>query len=198
MAIEVSDILAGPVQVYYSAYGTTVPAETVAVGGSWPVGWTALGATKGPLKLIYTFEKLNYIIEEALGPVKRRKISEDLRLEVVLAELSGTTLNLAWDGELSQTAQGSGVVGRDDFYMGDYAVLTERQWGFEGNYIDEDGSAHPHRLFLWKGTAEAGGTLEFMKKDYTGLTLAIGGLIDLTKAAKRRYFQWQKVTEEAL
>lgn len=194
----VTDIIVSPVTVYYGTLAATLPADTVAVGGAWPAGWTKVGFTKESLKAAYEYDSLDVMIQQSLAAVRRRKTKEDLRLETVLAELSADVVNLSWDGTVTQTAAGAGQPGKEELTVGGGAVLTERQWGFEGNYIDEDGALFPVRMFVWKGTATTGGALEWTKSDYVGIPLKVSALADMAKAVGSRLFKLQKILEPAV
>lgn len=198
MPLQVSDLFAGPVAVYYSNYATTLPADTLAVGGAWPAGWTRWGFTKDPLKVAYNFDQLDYMIQEALAAVHRIRSKEELLIECVLAELTPQAMHLAMDGQVTTTAPGAGQPGKDEFTVGGDVKLTVRQWGFEGDYIDEDAANFPIRAFVWRATAVTGGQLTFGKTETLGLPIKISALEDTTKAKLQRLWKFQKITEPAV
>jgi hypothetical protein len=193
----VSDIVITPARVYYAAVGATVPADTVAVGGSWGAGWTEVGYTAAPVTFNYSFEELEADIQQSLATVKRTKTAEALAIETTLAELSLTPLSLGTAGTVTATPAGVGQPGKEELVVGGVATLTERMWGFEGAYIDEDAAEFPIRVFVYKGTAVVNGALEFGKAVQTGIPLQIKALADMGKAAGSRLFKISKILEPA-
>jgi len=195
--MAVADIITTPCKILYSAVGATLPADTVAAGGSWPTGWTTLGYTKTPLSVDFVRELVEADIQESLTPIKRGAKKETLAIETTLAEINLAELTLAWGGTVSQTAAGASQPAKDELVAGDDVSLTERQWGFEGSYVSAAGNTHPIRLFIWKAVAEFGAKLEFGKADPTGTPLKINANPDMSKAAGQRLFKLQKITAPA-
>jgi hypothetical protein len=192
--MAVSDLILSPCKIYYSVAGTTCPADSVAVAGAWPAGWTAMGYTETPLSVEYTYDLLMAEIQEALAPVSADKIKETFKVETTLAELTLTNLNLAWNGTYTPTAATVSQVAKEELEMGGSHTMTIRQWGFEGDYISTAGASHPIRLFVWKAVADVGGKLEFGKSAKTGVPFKIQALEDLGKSSGGRLFKVQKVT----
>ena len=187
MPLQVSDIIATVAAVWYAPLLTAQPAATLAVGAAWPAGWSKLGFTKEPLKLIYKYDVLDVKIQEALAAVRRRRISEEITLETVLAETSSLSLSQAFGGVVTNTAQ------YDLATWGGQAILGEWMYGFEGDYIDETSTNYPVRCVIYKATAAAGGELDFGKADYVGIPFKIAGLEDLTRVKGDRLFNILKV-----
>jgi len=195
--MAVADIIVTPCKIYHSALGLTLPADSLAYGGTWPAGWTQLGLTKAPLSVDYNREPVYAEIQESLSDIPRGYKKEALTIETVLAELTLANLNLAWGGEYSTTAAGAGQVAKEELLGGDDVNPLIKQWGFEGLFVSAAGASHPIRFFVSSVMAEVGGKLEFGKADTTGVPLRIMGYSDFTKAAGQRLFKWQKVTGPA-
>lgn len=193
----VSDIIVSPATVFYAPYGEAVPADTVAAGAAWGGNWAKLGYLKAPLAMSYEFDELDVEIEQSLAPVKRVKTSENLTLETTLAELYLDGIQLGSGGTVADTAAAAGQPGKEELTVGGDAALTERSWGFEGSYVDEDGATFPVRVFVWKATAVLNGALEFAKGDYTGTPLQVKALADMTKTVGQRLFKISKILEPA-
>jgi hypothetical protein len=193
----VSDIILSPAKVYHAAVGATPPADTVAAGTAWGGGWTNIGFTEENVKLNYEFEEKESRPQQSLGPVRRWKTSEDLTIETKLAELYLDGINMGANGTVSQTAAGAGQPGKEELVVGGTNTLTERAWGFEGQYIDEDGATFPVRFIIWKATAKLGGEMELDKEEITGVPLEINALADLTKTAGQQLFKVIKILEPA-
>lgn len=196
MALEVTDILGGPVAAWYAPVGEAPPDEDVAAGTAWGGNWAQVGYTKEALKMIYEYETEDWKIQESLGAVNRRKIGHDCRFELMLAEHSVVALQLSFGGTVNTTAAGAGQVGFEELTLGDEAVLDKMTWGFEGKYTDEDGDVFPVRMFIHIATAIAGGELEYSKDNgYTGVPLKVSALSDMSQIEAERFFKLLRVLE---
>jgi hypothetical protein len=193
----VTDIMLSRALVYYAPTGTAVVADTVAAGTAWGGAWVTVGFTSEPLTMNYETEEKESRPQQSLGPVRRWKTSEDLKLETVLEEFYLDGVQLGTEGVVSDTAAGSGVPGKETLNVGGPNTLTERAWGFEGQYVDEDGATFPVRVFVWKGTAKLGDALEFDKEKVVGTPLQVQALADLTQASGSQLFRIVKILEPA-
>jgi hypothetical protein len=182
MPNEVADLIASAAIVYTAPLNTTLPSDTLALGAAWPAGWVAVGLTKEPLKSTYAPENLDFVVQQALAKVKSRKKSEKMTLETVLAELTPTTLDYAADGAVDSQASYEKIT------FGGDPSLTERMWGFEGEWINSAGTSLPVRLIVYK--ANSSGELELVadREDYTGVPLHIDASEDLTRTKGARLF----------
>lgn len=199
MAKIVTDIMLSAATVYYAAVGATPPADTVAAGTAWGGGWTDAGYTKESLKLTYEYEEKESIPQQSLTAVRRWKTKESLMAETALNEfyLDGVNLGIGGGGAVSQTAAGVGQPGKEELVVGGTNTLTERAWGFEGQYIDEDGATFPVRFLIWKGTAKITGEIDLNKEEDVGIGLQINALADMTKTIGQRLFKVIKILEPA-
>lgn len=190
--MSVSDLIVSPAKVYYAATGTTLPDESLAYGGSWPTGWTAVAETSAPLTINYNYDSLDYDIQESIAPVGRKKTKETLTAETVLAGITLTNLALMMGGTVTTTAAGAGQHGYEYLKGGDITTLAQKAWGFEGQ--TEDGQ--PVRIVIYKATAIAGGRLEFGKATQSGIPLQLSALADMSKSAGERLYYVERVTAE--
>ena len=195
--MAVTDIIVTPCRILYSAVGGTLPADTVAYDGAWGAGWTELGYTKTPLTVKYEEDQIKHDIQEALAPVAAHIISKALELETTLAEFTGANLALGMNATNTETAAGADQPAKDTVDFGNSNALTTRQWGFEGQYVDEDGDTFPIRIFVWKAVVMANAELSFGKSDSTGIPLHVDALMDLSQEAGEEFWQILKITEEA-
>jgi len=195
--MAISDIMVSPVNVFYGTLGSSLPADNLALGANWPAGWTHVGYTKTPLSVDYSFEKVNYEIQESIGIVGGRKTKESLKIETTLAEFTLAGVAQAWGGTVTPTAAGAGQVGKEEIVGGDVTTLPYHMWGFEGSYEDSNQVVRAIRFYIYKGQSAVGGKLEFGKTDTTGIALQIEALEDMTKTAGQRMFKIQKVLADA-
>jgi hypothetical protein len=113
-------IMSGMVALYLAPYNETspaaLPADTVALGGTWPSTpqpWTAIGATESGVSLIFRRSTNNLTVEEQLTPVSVETTEVECRFEAVLAEDTFATMRLAFGGgAIVTTAASSGVIGK--------------------------------------------------------------------------------------
>jgi hypothetical protein len=193
--IIVAELIIGPAKVYYAPIGTTLPADTVAVDGAWPVGWIRVGLTTAPLTVAYEFDTAAPDIQESLADVDRAKVSEGASFETMMGQMNLALLPLAWGGTNTVTPAGPAQPEKEEYTVGGERRLAKGMWAFEGEWVDDDDTVYPVRCFIWKGTPTEGGELEFSKSDYTeGTPLKIGALGDLSKAKGQQLFKMQRIT----
>ena len=199
MTEVVTDIIVTPATIWQAPVGEPLPDETsIAAGAAWGGNWSSIGYTGGPLTVAYEFEVVDVMIEQSLAPVNRKKSSEALRLETTMAELTAAAAKLAFGGgTISTTVAGASQKAFEDLDLGGDADMDEYAWGFEGTYIDQDGAEQPVRFFIYRGTAQAGGELEFGRETQTGIPLQIAALADMTQDQGSRLFKLQRVTAAA-
>ena len=195
--MAISDILSGPIVLWTAPVGETPPVAETAHGAAWGGNWVTYAYTKAPLTANYTFEELDIKVEQELTPLKRRKTSEALMLETVLAELTAARLAVVTSGTATSAAAAAATVGKDELIVGGEYAVDERAWGFEGTYVDSSGVEFPVRIFVWKATAKMNAGQEYSSSDYVGIPIQISALVDTTKAAGQKLWKWQRVTAAA-
>jgi hypothetical protein len=201
MPETVADLLKSKAVVWIAPTGTARPDETtVAYGATWPTGWVKLGYTKEPLTVLYEFEEHEMMVEQVLGPVKRRKTNEHVTFETVLSE--ATALNMAYvtggtTADVTSTAAGAAQKAFEVLTVGNDPVLQQWALGFEGAHYDSTGTAQPLRIYAEPATININGELTFSQKDddYTGIPLQVKALADT--ATSGRMFVWERVTAPA-
>jgi hypothetical protein len=110
-------VMVGQAQMYIGPYSSTsplaLPADSVALGGGWPVGWVAAGATEEGVTLAVSRETEDIMIEEQMTPVSVNTTSMNIRVETVLSEDTLEVWKLAFGGgTIVTTAASSGVIGK--------------------------------------------------------------------------------------
>lgn len=197
--MAVSDLMATSALIYRAAVGSTVPADTVAAGTAWGGSWTQYAMTSAPLAILLEEERVDMKIEQALGVVRKKRSSEAMSIETTLAEITLGNWAMASGGTetVTATAAGAGQPGKEEFSGGGDADLQEYAWGFEGEYVDEDGATFPIRLFIWKGVAMIGGPLEFGKEVQAGIPFRVDALENTALAKGARTYKISKILEPA-
>lgn len=196
--LQVANIILSNALLYAAPLNTALPADTVPFGGSWGGTWARVGFTSAPLKMGYAYTSAEASIEESLAMVNRGKKDEGASFETVMAELNLKLLPYAWGGITSEIAQSTGVAAVEVWDIGGSNVLQKLIWGFEGQWVKDDGSTYPVRFFIWRGTATAGGELNWTKEKYVeGIPLKIGALADMNRAVGQRLMQARRITTAA-
>jgi hypothetical protein len=196
MTKVVSDIIVSPCRILYNptSGSGSLPAITVAAGGAWPAGWVEMGYTESPLSMEYSFDKVDWDIQESLAPVGSTKTNEKLTFETSLAEFDVPQMQIAFSASGSSSGS-SGSATSQVLSMGNNASMTDYAWGFEGKTI-KAGVALPIRIYVWKGVATSPGKLEFGKKSQTGIPLKVEAHADMTQAANGQLWRIEKVTAQ--
>lgn len=195
--MAVSDILVGPINLWYSPVGTALPSiNTVAVGASFGANWVNPGTTLAPLSVNYEADQLELEVEQYASPVNVARNKEKLSLETTLAEFTALNLKtaLSGTGAITTVAAGASVHASDTYSFGGDITLPQLQWGFETWALDASNNKLPKRVFIFKAIATLGGKLEFSKKSALGIPLKLTALVDTGKAAGAQLMQVQIVT----
>lgn len=109
-------VLAGMVAMRIGAYSATspllLPAKTVALGGAWPVGWVAVGATEDGVTENFQRSMQAIMIEEQATPVSKETENIDMNYEVTLSQDTLDVWKLsAGGGTITVVPPASGVPG---------------------------------------------------------------------------------------
>ncbi len=193
--MTVADIIISPALVYHAPVAEPLPDDsTVAYGVDWAGNWTALTYTKTPLTMSREISTVEVMVEQSINPLKRFATEERIKLETELAELIPANLLLLMEGTVTNTPQAAGQTDFDQLDAGGEFNITERQWGFEGKYINAAGDILPVRLFIHRATSVLNGNLVFGKGEQTGIPLLIEALADTGKTAGEQMFSMQVMT----
>jgi hypothetical protein len=130
-----TNVLVGQARVFVAPYNpvvpVTLPAETVALGGTWPAPWVPIGATEAGVSLLFKRETEDVMIEEQLTPIVTNTKSVDLRVNTTLSEDTLQTMKLAFGGgTITVTAASSGVIGKETLVIS--SDLDQLVVGMEG------------------------------------------------------------------
>lgn len=201
MPEEIGALLKSKAVMWIAPAGEALPDETsVAADAAWGGNWVKVGYTKEPLSFMYEYEMADMEIEQALGPVDRRKTNEQGTFETVLSEATALNLDYVSGGDgtnPSVTAAGASQVGYEELDVGNNPILEKWVAGFEGINYDETDGALPVRVFFTRATININGGLSFSQKDddYVGIPVQIKALADMANSG--RLFKWQRVTAAA-
>lgn len=157
--------------------GEPTNAKIVAYGG---VEGSAvdLGATEGGLKLSFNSELFMKKADQWLGSVGAVKISEDLKCEVMLAEI--TLVNLAYALGYPQSA----ISGGNTLNIGGNTAVGE--WTLFVNGRAPSDPAATRKITLWKCVVLSAVEYEMKKDNKTLLKLTLQILQDTSKSANQQ------------
>lgn len=195
MTQTATNILLGPVRVYYAPVGETIPnKDTVAFNAAWGGNWVEVGYTKAPLAATYDFTELEIRAQQKPGVLKRRKATEDFMCETVLAEMTSTLFGIVASGTMTSGAADADSVGYDQMVVGGEFEVDEYAWGFEALYESSTGADFPARVFIYKANARMNGATEFSTEDYPGIPLQIKALQQTGNTNGDQLFKFERVT----
>jgi len=195
MAQTATNILLGPIRLFYAPVGTAIPdRDSVTFGASWGGSWVEFGYTKAPLSATYDYTELEIRAQQKPGTLKRRKVTEDFMCETVLAEMTSTLFGIVASGTATSAAADSDEVGYDQMVVGGEFEVDEYAFGFEGLYESSAGSDFPARVFIYKGTAKMNGASEFSTEDYPGIPIQIKALQQPSNSNGDQLFRFERVT----
>ena len=195
---NISNLLKSGAIIYRAPWASTpepLPDDTtVGVGADWSANWVRIGATAAPLTFVYEDERSDANVEEFLGPVDRRRVSEMARIETVLAEIDATYLQLLVGGTVVTTAAGASQTGLDELPVGNVSKLENCSIGFEGiGYDPTDESALPLRIWIPRATMTLNGELVFSRREesWVGMPIIIEAMVN---SADGSLFTFQRIT----
>ncbi len=193
-----SDILVGAATIWKAPVGEPFPDETtVEYGDPWGGNWTNMGYTKDGIKVGYTQETFEIEVDQVTNALDEIITKEVVIFETVLAELTGSNLATAFNGELTTTPAGSGQRGFEQVEMGGKADMDKYTFGLEGFYKNAQNEIFPVRVFIYKGAPTVNGQLQFMKNNIAGIPLRIKAYGDESKPKGKQTMVIQRVTGEA-
>ena len=198
---NISNLLKSGAIIYRAPWAATpepFPDDSlIAEGVDWSGNWVRIGATAAPLTFVYEDERSDANVEEFLGPVDRRRISEMARIETVLAEIDATYLQLLVGGTVTTTAAGASQTGVDSLPVGNVAKLENCSIGFEGiGYDPTDESSLPLRVYIPRATMTLNGELVFARREeaWVGMPIVIEAMVN---TADGSLFTFERITAKA-
>lgn len=130
-----ANVLTGMAALRLAPYDPTTPAElpanTVALGGTWSSPWVAAGATMEGVSFQYSRDTDEIVIEEQMTAVDERTKSLSFTVEVELAEDTLQTMRWAYGGgTITTTAAAAGTPGTSQLVIAD--EMEDLAIGLEG------------------------------------------------------------------
>lgn len=134
-AYTTKNVLVGQARPFIKPYDPLVPpalpANTVALNGTWGSGWTELGATEKGLTFKFTRRTKDITVEEQQTPVAVTTTETTFAFDLELSEDTLDTMKLAYGGgTIITVAAATGVPGTRQLAIS--SDLTNFSFGFEG------------------------------------------------------------------
>lgn len=129
-----ANVLWGGAKPYYGLYNSgsplALPANTVALNGGWPAGWTEIGGTINGMEFDFDRKTKAIEIDETPTPLGYVTDSSQFMFSIELAEDTFESWVLAYGGGvITTTAAASGVPGTRSLAMA--TEMTQFAFGFE-------------------------------------------------------------------
>jgi hypothetical protein len=177
MTLTATDILKGPVTVYYAPVGEANPdPSTIGYGDPWGGNWVEVGYTEGALAAAVAEETHESEGQQSTHKLNSTVVTKDFMLEFTLKEITADHVQLVTEGTVTPTAPGAGQVGLETLTIPDQFYKTERAWGFEARHTDASGNNLPHRVFVPRATSKPNGNHEFAKDADVGIPIQVMAL----------------------
>jgi len=109
----------------------TIPPDTLALGGSWPSPWAAIGATQDGLQFGFQRQRQDIMIEEQPNPVDTRTKSLRFEMQLDFSEDTLATMRIAYGGgNITSAVAGATTYGYSEIVISD--EMEDYAFGFEG------------------------------------------------------------------
>lgn len=178
--------VAGPITVYTAAASTALPATTVGYSTAWGGTWADLGYTKGGAEFEHSIEWYDVEVDQENAPVTAVPIKESTKAVVRMSE--GTLTNLNKSLGIGTLTSGST---EDVFTGGSSTYGTFKAIGINGLAPGTDGATQRYRRAMLHKARPEGATVVFKKDEETILEVNFNALIDTTKTAGARLFEYR-------
>lgn len=106
MSVTGSNLVQGPAQIYYGAYGATEPADSNVSSSPSAGVWSDLGGTQEGLTLTINREFSEMSVDQVLYVMESRPTKVDPQVKTSLAEATLTNLKYAMNGGTITTSSG--------------------------------------------------------------------------------------------
>lgn len=138
VAPNLTDVIVGAATMYWAPFGEAtpgqgepLPADSVALGGTWGGNWTYIGGTMEGVKFSKNPKTVDIRIEEQSTPADVVIDTQDISVLTSLSEESVTNMKLAYGGGIITTQAPTGsLIGKQTLVLSD--ILDLLSVGFEG------------------------------------------------------------------
>ena len=157
-------VLIDGARILYAPLASTLPADSVALGGDWPVAWKEIGYTTEPAKVTTSFDVYKLMVQQRSTYIYKKKTSSDVRLETRMADFSADSLKLTMGGNKTTVAATSGVPPVDVYTYVDDIIIPANMWAVEGGFIFDPVTVYPVRIFLFSASPSEGTDFEINRE----------------------------------
>lgn len=129
-------VMKGYADIYVGPVGTALPADTVALHGTWPGGWTGIGFTEDGLEIEKSVDTDDITVEEQMTPVDVAVTGIGVAVRFTLTEDTVANMKIAYGGGTiaTQAPGASPLIGKSTLTLGEaldeYALAFEAENSF--------------------------------------------------------------------
>jgi hypothetical protein len=180
--MEAYEILTGTGTLWIAPMGTAMPALTATPSGSW----VALGETDGGVKLTKTQNIESFSSDQRTGKVKAIRTEEGVTIETNLLQATMENLANVLNGTVTDTAPGSGTIGKRTLPMYAGADVDEFAVLFRGD--SPYSASFPGQYYIPRGYIDDDVEMEFVKDGKTLIPFKFEALEHLSASTESARF----------
>lgn len=178
---EPYEILVGVGTIYVAPAGTAMPALTAAPSGTW----VSLGETEGGVTVRKTQNIETFSSDQRTGKVKAVRTEEGVEIETNAHENTLENLANVINGTVTDTAAGSGTIGKRSLKLHSGAEVTEYAVLYRG---DSPYGNYPGQYYVPRGYFDDDVEMEYTKDGKTLIPFKFIALEDLDAATEADRF----------
>lgn len=180
--MEAYEILTGTGTLYIAPAGTAMPALTSAPSGSW----VSLGETDGGVKVTKTQNIETFSSDQRTGKVKAIRTEEGVTVETNLMQATLENLANVLNGVVTDTAPGSGTIGKRSLPLHAGADVDEFAILFRGD--SPYSASYPGQYYIPRGYIDDDVEMEFVKDGKVLIPFKFEALEDLDASTENDRF----------
>lgn len=180
--MEAYEILTGVGTIYIAPAGEAKPALNASPGGNW----VSLGETDGGVKVTKTQNIEAFSSDQRTGKVKAIRTEEGVTVETNLMQATLENLANVLNGVVTDTAAGSGTIGKRSLPLHAGADVDEFAILFRGD--SPYSASYPGQYYVPRGYIDDDVEMEFVKDGKTLIPFKYEALEDLDAATENERF----------
>lgn len=180
--MEAYEILSGVGTIYIAPAGEAKPAVNAAPSGNW----VSLGETDGGVKVTKTQSIEAFSTDQRTGKVKAIRTEEGVTVETNLVQATLENLANVLNGQVTDTAPGSGTIGKRSLPLHAGADVDEIAILFRGD--SPYSATYPGQYYVPRGYIDDDVEMEFVKDGKVLIPFKFEALEDLDASTENDRF----------
>lgn len=180
--MEAYEILSGVGTLYIAPAGEAKPAVNAAPSGNW----VSLGETDGGVKVTKTQSIESFSTDQRTGKVKAIRTEEGVTVETNLVQATLENLANVLNGQVTDTAPGSGTIGKRSLPLHAGADVDEFAILFRGD--SPYSATYPGQYYVPRGYIDDDVEMEFVKDGKVLIPFKFEALEDLDASTENDRF----------